>query len=94
MIKEKVEALQSCSVRLLNYRKDGSSFWNLLHISPIRNSSGKIAFFVAVQIAENAKNDGESLSPEMRQFTVVGAVKVAVRGSSLTSSGLGSSRSW
>lgn len=53
----------------------------------------QIAFFVAVQILENAQNDKGSLSPEMSQFTVVGAVKVAVRGSSLTSSGLGSSKS-
>ncbi|XP_026661426.1 protein TWIN LOV 1-like isoform X2 [Phoenix dactylifera] len=40
-IKDCILAEQACSVRLLNYRKDGSSFWNRLHISPVRNASGK-----------------------------------------------------
>ncbi|XP_024041332.1 protein TWIN LOV 1 isoform X2 [Citrus clementina] len=40
-IKESIQTEQACTVRILNYRKDKSSFWNLLHISPIRNASGK-----------------------------------------------------
>nr|AML78013.1 putative LOV domain-containing protein [Hypecoum procumbens] len=45
-IKESIESDRACSVRILNYRKDGSSFWNLLHISPVRNASGKVGLFV------------------------------------------------
>ncbi|XP_010925389.1 protein TWIN LOV 1 isoform X2 [Elaeis guineensis] len=78
-IQDCIQAQQACSVRLLNYRKDGSSFWNRLHISPVRNSSGKIAFYVGVQIDENSKCDEHGLSPEMRQLGAVGQVKVAVR---------------
>ncbi|MFN7023408.1 MAG: PAS domain-containing protein [Pseudorhizobium sp.] len=37
-------------VELLNYRKDGSVFWNQLHISPIRNDSGNVAYFFASQV--------------------------------------------
>uniref|UniRef100_A0A0A9GHZ6 PAS domain-containing protein n=1 Tax=Arundo donax TaxID=35708 RepID=A0A0A9GHZ6_ARUDO len=33
---------QACTVDLLNYRKDGSSFRDLLHVSPIRDASGKV----------------------------------------------------
>ncbi|XP_047057277.1 protein TWIN LOV 1-like isoform X2 [Lolium rigidum] len=33
---------QACTVRLLNYRKDGSTFRDLLQVSPIRNASGKV----------------------------------------------------
>jgi diguanylate cyclase (GGDEF)-like protein/PAS domain S-box-containing protein len=32
-----------------NYRKDGSTFWNLLTITPVRNTSGHITHFVGVQ---------------------------------------------
>ncbi|XP_010915170.2 protein TWIN LOV 1 [Elaeis guineensis] len=78
-IKDCIRAEQACSVRLLNYRKDGSSFGNLLHISPVRDASGKIAFYVEVQIDENSKGDEHGLSPKMRQLGVVGQVKVAVR---------------
>ena len=35
------------SVDLLNYRKDGSSFWNALYISPVSNDKGELLFFFA-----------------------------------------------
>ncbi len=38
-----------CAVEILNYRKDGTSFWNALSISPIRDTSGKVMNFVGVQ---------------------------------------------
>nr|AML78886.1 putative LOV domain-containing protein [Strelitzia reginae] len=82
-IRQSIQAEHACTVRLLNYRKDGSSFWNLLHISPVRNASGRIAFYVNVQSDENAKSDGLGLSPAMRQLGVVGTVKVAVRSLSI-----------
>lgn len=37
-------------VELLNYRKDGSAFWNQLHISPIRDDSGTVIYYFASQI--------------------------------------------
>nr|AML76538.1 putative LOV domain-containing protein [Gyrocarpus americanus] len=89
-IKDSIQSAQSCSVRILNYRKDGSSFWNLLHIAPVRNASGKIAFYVGVQIEESCKSIDQGLSPEMRQLGAVGAVKVAVRSLSV---GVGPSKS-
>ncbi|KAK9090626.1 hypothetical protein Sjap_023803 [Stephania japonica] len=79
-IRESIQSKQACSVRILNYRKNGSSFWNFLHISPVRNATGKIAFYVGVQIEEDCKNeDSHGLSPEMRHRGVVGAVRVAIR---------------
>ncbi|KAM2636120.1 hypothetical protein EV1_020793 [Malus domestica] len=90
-IKESIQNETACTVRILNYRKDKNSFWNLLHISPIRNASGKIAYFVGVQMEEGCKNQVEhGLSPEMRQLSTVGAVRIAVR--SLTM-GAGASKS-
>lgn len=32
--------------RLLNYKKDGSPFWNLLTIAPIKDDSGKVLKFI------------------------------------------------
>ncbi|XP_015871765.2 protein TWIN LOV 1 isoform X1 [Ziziphus jujuba] len=90
-IKESIKMERACTVRILNYRKDRSSFWNILHMSPVRNASGKIAYFVGVQTEEACKKQEEhEMSPEMRQLSAVGAVKVAVRSSSMAA---GSSRS-
>lgn len=35
--------------QILNYRKDGTSFWNLLRISPLRDVAGRITHFVGLQ---------------------------------------------
>ncbi|CAL9248896.1 unnamed protein product [Arabidopsis halleri] len=83
-MKECILKGQSCTVQILNYsnRKDKSSFWNLLHISPVRNASGKTAYFVGVQVEESCRNtESKELRPETRQLSVVGAVRVAVRSS-------------
>nr|AML78536.1 putative LOV domain-containing protein [Pittosporum resiniferum] len=86
-IKESIQTEQPCTVCILNYRKDKSSFWNYLHMSPVRNASGKIAYFIGVQMDASGQNtDKQTLSPEMRHLSAVGAVKVAVRSSSMGAS--------
>ena len=37
------------AVCLLNYRKDGTPFWNSLHVAPIRCAAGALIHYVGVQ---------------------------------------------
>ncbi|KAG5604190.1 hypothetical protein H5410_025682 [Solanum commersonii] len=86
-IKQCIQNEQPCTVHILNYRKDGTLFWNFLHISPIRSASGKVAYFVGIQIEDtNESWEKQGLNPEMRHRSVVAAVKVAVRGWSMGAS--------
>ena len=48
-VREAVRAEQFCTVELLNYRKDGSTFWNELSISPVRDGGGRLTHFVGMQ---------------------------------------------
>ncbi|WP_308387599.1 diguanylate cyclase [Acidithiobacillus sp. AMEEHan] len=48
-IRQHLDAGQSYSGEILNYRKDGSSFWNQLSINPIRDHQGQVVQFVSVQ---------------------------------------------
>ena len=41
-IREAVATGTSHCGRLLNYKKDGTPFWNLLSLAPIKDDSGKI----------------------------------------------------
>nr|AML77995.1 putative LOV domain-containing protein [Euploca karwinskyi] len=86
-MKKCIESEQACTVRILNYRKDKTSFWNFLHISPVRNASGKVAYFVGVQVIDvcNNREKKQGLSPEMNQLSAVAAVKVAVRSLTMVS---------
>lgn len=49
ILRECVMKGTDCRVEILNYRKDGSSFLNGLHISPIRDDKGVLTHFVGIQ---------------------------------------------
>ncbi|MFC7185421.1 PAS domain S-box protein [Halorubrum yunnanense] len=48
-LRRAVEAEESTSVELLNYRKDGSEFWNRVSIAPIRDGDGRTTEWVGFQ---------------------------------------------
>jgi hypothetical protein len=41
---------RECTVRLLNYKKDRTPFWNLLTVAPIRDGGGALRFMVGIQV--------------------------------------------
>ena len=48
-LRSAIRQKQACTVQLLNYRKDGTSFWNRLSITPVRDASGDVTHFIGVQ---------------------------------------------
>lgn len=48
-VRDTLDAGQTCSVLLKNRRKDGHTFWNTLHLSPIRYQSGAVTHFIGIQ---------------------------------------------
>lgn len=55
------EVLQSGGTycgRLLNYKKDGTPFWNLLTISPIKDENGKVLKFIGMQVEVSKHTEG------------------------------------
>ena len=46
-VRDAVRAGRECSVELLNYRKDGTTFWNALDIAPVRDG-GRVTHFVGI----------------------------------------------
>lgn len=48
-IRKAIEDRQSIEIDLLNYRKDGTSFWNRLLVSPVFDAAGQLTHFFASQ---------------------------------------------
>jgi len=48
-MREAIREGRECQVTLLNYRKDGTPFWDEIRISPVRNGAGKLTHFVGIQ---------------------------------------------
>lgn len=49
-------------MRLLNYRKDGTPYWNLLTMTPIKTPDGKLSKYVGVQVDVTSKTEGKALA--------------------------------
>lgn len=49
VIQEAIREGRECSVEILNYRKDGTEFWNALFVTPVRDEDHRLAYFVCVQ---------------------------------------------
>ncbi|MED6182537.1 Phototropin-1 [Stylosanthes scabra] len=57
-IREALETGKSYCGRLLNYKKDGKPFWNLLTISPIKDEDGKVIKFIGMQVEVSKHTEG------------------------------------
>ncbi len=55
---------RSCRVTLLNYRKDGTPFWNEFSIAPVRDERGDVTHFVGVQSDVSGRKQAEKALQE------------------------------
>lgn len=58
-VRQAVLAGQSCKVRLLNYRRDGSTFWNELHVTPVHDEAGRLTNFLGIQNDVSGEQEAE-----------------------------------
>jgi PAS domain S-box-containing protein len=58
-IRAALQQERECTVTLRNYRKDGSLFWNELHLAPVPNTEGRVTHFVGVQIDVTQRKHAE-----------------------------------
>ena len=49
ILSEKIAAGEDATVDLLNYRADGTPFWNRLHVSALRDHDGTLRYHMGVQ---------------------------------------------
>lgn len=48
-IRDALAARTKITIDILNYRRDGSKFWNRLRIRPVFNANGELNYFVGTQ---------------------------------------------
>lgn len=67
-VRDAIEQGKECTVRLLNYKKDGTPFWNMFSLAPVRGNDDKVQFFVGVQ-ADVSLHGGEQGATQTSQRT-------------------------
>lgn len=58
-IRRAIRQDRPCVVEILNYRKNGSPFWNRLSITPVKDEQGKTTHFIGVQSDITRTKDAE-----------------------------------
>nr|AML78042.1 putative LOV domain-containing protein [Metasequoia glyptostroboides] len=57
-IREALSTGKTYCGRLLNYKKDGTPFWNLLTVTPIKDENGKIIKYIGMQVEVSKYTEG------------------------------------
>jgi len=59
-IRAAVDEKRACVVEILNYRRDGTPFWNRLSITPVRSERGEVTHYIGIQSDVTARREAEN----------------------------------
>ena len=71
-VREAIAQRKEIAVELINYRKDGSTFWNALFISPVYNDAGELIYFFASQLDISRRRDAEEGLRQAQKMEALG----------------------
>jgi PAS domain S-box-containing protein len=71
-VRDAVRAGRACTVELLNYRKDGTTFWNHLELAPVIDATGRVTHFVGVQTDVTERRSLEAQFLHAQKMEAVG----------------------
>ncbi len=59
-IRTALETRTDIAIDILNYRKDGTTFWNALYLSPVSDETGELQFFFASLLDVTDRKESEN----------------------------------
>ena len=71
-LRNAIRDCRKCDVEILNYRKDGTPFWNQLSISPVYSPEGKLSHFVGIQTDVTSRKNLEDQFHQAQKMEAVG----------------------
>ncbi|KUM44563.1 histidine kinase famiy protein [Pseudomonas sp. EpS/L25] len=71
-IRQALHEQRDCNVELLNYRKDGTTFWNALFISPVLDPQGELIYYFASQLDVSRRRDAEDALRQAQKMEALG----------------------
>lgn len=67
-----IAARENVATEIVNYRKDGTPFWNALFVSPIYDAAGTLVYFFASQLDVSRRRDAEEALGQAQKMEALG----------------------
>jgi len=67
-----VDAKEAIAIEVLNYRRDGSSFWNAVFIAPVLGPDGELLYFFASQLDVTRRRQSEQAFRQAQKMEAIG----------------------
>ncbi|WP_242151538.1 PAS domain-containing protein [Sphingomonas sp. BAUL-RG-20F-R05-02] len=71
-LREAVHERESIALEILNYKRDGTPFWNAVFIGPVYDTSGKLVYFFASQLDVTRRRESEQASQQAQKMEAIG----------------------
>mgnify|MGYP002777685994 CR=1 FL=1 len=71
-VRTAIERREEVAVEMLNYRKNGSTFWNALFVSPVFGDDGKLLYYFGSQLDISRRREAEEALHEAQKMEAVG----------------------
>jgi len=73
-LRKSLDNNEDVHLELLNYRKDGTSFWNALFISPVVDTDGRLTYYFASQLDVTRRREAEAVLQQSQRMETLGAM--------------------
>ncbi len=67
-IRAAIREERDITIELLNYRKDGSSFWNELYINPVHDQAGHLVYFFGSTLDVSTRHEAREMEAAQRRL--------------------------
>lgn len=71
-LREAVGAQEAISTEILNYRRDGSPFWNAVFVAPVYDDDGTLIYFFASQLDVTRRRSSEQAFRQAQKMEAIG----------------------
>jgi two-component system cell cycle sensor histidine kinase/response regulator CckA len=78
ILRDAIREGRACTVELLNFRKDGTPFWNSVAISPVLDGDSRVTHYVGVQTDVTARRTLEAQYLQAQKMEAIGRLAAGV----------------
>ncbi|MGB0370899.1 MAG: two-component system sensor histidine kinase NtrB [Opitutales bacterium] len=77
-LRKGLDTFTPVNLELINYRKDGTPFWNYLRISPVFSDTREPIAFVGIQADVSARRNEDRIARERQKFEALGTASANI----------------